>query len=414
MQDSYDLIVLGAGAAGCFAAISAKQADAQLSVLIIDAAPKPLAKVKISGGGRCNVTHNCFDVLQLCSFYPRGGRSLAGLFSRFGPKDCIEWFASHGVELYAQPDGRMFPVSDDSQTVIDLFLGLLQRQRVEMLANAKCSAIEPHQQQEGFVVHTSRGSFAARKLLVASGGTRSGGMQPILSKLGHKLLPALPSLFTFKIKHPLLEELFGVVCNPVELELPGSKLSSSGPLLITHWGISGPATLKLSAFAAEFLAKNNYRATLKVNWLGGMKAQEWNDFVESKRRQDGKKLVGGSSPFAHMPKRFWQRFLELAKVGASCSWSQLGRAHVLALQELLFATRLEINGQSLNKDEFVSCGGVDLKQVDLKTMQSKLLPGLYFAGEVLNVDGLTGGFNFQHAWSSGFVAGNAIAAELQH
>jgi len=407
MQDSYDLIVLGAGAAGCFAAISAKQANPQLSVIILDGSPKPLAKVKISGGGRCNVTHNCFEVQQLCGYYPRGGRSLAGLFSRFGPRQCIDWFAAHGVELYAQEDGRMFPRSDDSQTVIDLFLDLLQRLDVPIVANAKCSCIS---QQQGFVVETARGVYRSRYLLVATGGTRSGGMATILSALGHKLLPALPSLFTFKIKHALLDELFGVVCNPVELELPGSKFSSSGPLLVTHWGISGPATLKLSAFAAEFLAGCNYQTTLKVNWLGGMKAHEWSGFVEQKRQQSGKKQVGGSSPFTHMPKRFWQRFLELAKVPAGCSWSQLSRQQVLALQELLFATRMEIKGQSLNKDEFVSCGGVDLKEVDLKCMQSKLLCGLYFAGEVLNVDGLTGGFNFQHAWSSAYVAGNAIAA----
>ncbi|QQL44694.1 NAD(P)/FAD-dependent oxidoreductase [Sulfuriroseicoccus oceanibius] len=402
----YDLIVIGGGAAGIFGAITA--AESMFGggrVLVLEKSSKFLGKVKISGGGRCNVTHDCHDPKELATRYPRGSKSLIGSFHRFGPSDTIEWFASRGVELKVESDGRMFPTTDSSQTVIDCLMQAIDDAGVEHKTGAAVTSVE--RTDDGFCVELKSGeSLSTRNVLVATGGTRSSDGGRIAESLGHTLAPPVPSLFTFHIESPLIDGLQGLSVDPVATAAVGTKLSATGPLLITHWGMSGPAILKLSAWGARELSDQDYQFTLEVNWLPGADAAA---VFSGLRQSAGKRSVTGRSPFAAIPKRLWERFTAEAGIAADTTWSRLSKDQASTLVESLHRCRFEVTGKSLNKDEFVTCGGVLLKEVQLKTMESKVTPGLYFAGEVLDVDGITGGFNFQHAWTTGFLAGNAIA-----
>lgn len=417
MQKEWDLVVVGGGAAGFFGAIEAAEALGNGSrILILEKSSHFLGKVKISGGGRCNVTHACFDSKQMSLSYPRGERALLGPLHRWGAQDTVDWFESRGVKLKTEADGRMFPETDNSQTIIDCLIYEAKTGGVEILSShgvEKICKLEDSATQENtarFEVSTDQGEkLLCRNILLATGGTRNPIGEKLARHLGHNTEPAVPSLFTFKIEDERIEGLQGLSVPDSKLTLKDkSKLSSEGPLLITHWGLSGPAALRLSAWGARELAALDYHFTLRVNWL--FDCEKPGDRLAQARLEGGKRRVAGASVFESIPKRLWQRLCLAAGVTEDCTWSQLPKATERKLIGELQDGHFEVNGKSMNKDEFVTCGGVQLKDIHLRTMESRLCPGLYFAGEILDIDGITGGFNFQNAWTSGHLAGQAIGA----
>ncbi len=400
-----DLIVVGGGAAGFFAAITCAENSGK-SVLVLEKTSQLLHKVKISGGGRCNVTHACFEPRELTRNYPRGEKSLIGPFHRFGAADTVDWFAGRGVTLKTEADGRMFPVTDDSQTIVDSLLGAARAAGVEVHTSEGVTSVVEH--EESFEVVTDAGrSYTAANLLLATGGTRLAAGAKLAASLGHELQPATPSLFTFKIEDPRIDGLQGLAVTAAEVSVRQSKLRSTGPVLITHWGLSGPGVLRISAWGARELAERNHRFDISVNWLLDADPTA---VVAEKRRAEAKRQLSSRSPFDAIPKRLWLRLLAAADVSDTTTWSQLTKMQAAQLIDQLTASTFTVTGKSTNKDEFVTCGGVSLDEIDFRTMGSKLVPGLYFAGEVVDVDGITGGFNFQNAWTTGFLAGTDIAA----
>jgi predicted Rossmann fold flavoprotein len=401
-----DLIVVGGGAAGFFSAITCAENSAK-SVLILEKTPQLLQKVKISGGGRCNVTHHCFEPRALSRNYPRGEKALIGPFHRFGAADTVDWFASRGVTLKTEADGRMFPDTDRSQTIIDALLGAADAAGVNIHASE--GVISVVKNEDIFELVTDAGnSYTAASVLIATGGTRITAGAKLAASLGHELQPPTPSLFTFKIKDPRIEGLLGLSVSPAEVSIQQSKLTSRGPVLITHWGLSGPGILKISAQGARELAERDYRFDISVNWLPDADPAA---VVAEKRVSEGKRQLSGRSPFVSIPKRLWLRLLAAAEISGATTWSQLSKAQAIQLLSELTTSTFAVTGKSTNKDEFVTCGGVALNEINFQTMESKLVQGLYFAGEVIDVDGVTGGFNFQNAWTNGFHAGSAIAAQ---
>ncbi len=400
----YDLITIGGGAAGFFGAITFAEHGGGRT-LIVERAAKPLGKVKISGGGRCNVTHACFEPRAFTKHYPRGEKALLGPLHRFGAQDTIEWFQARGVELWTQEDGRMFPTTDDSQTIIDCLRDAAKEAGVELRTRCGIRLIE--KREDHFVLETETGErLEARKVLIATGGTRLAAGARLAEQLGHTLEPAVPSLFTFKIDDPRIHDLPGIAVVETVTRAQGIKLVSQGPTLITHGGLSGPAILKLSAWGARELAATGYRFTLQVNWLPKI---DVDTVLQRQREQAGKQKMDTRSPFAEIPKRFWSRFLEAAGVCEGQNWADLTKVQRKALVFELTRGEFAVTGKNLNKDEFVTCGGVRLKELEPKTMESRVCPGAYFAGEVTDVDGITGGFNFQNAWTGGYLAGVAAA-----
>jgi predicted Rossmann fold flavoprotein len=400
-----DLIVVGGGAAGFFAAITCAENSGK-SVLILEKTAQLLQKVKISGGGRCNVTHDCFEPRELSRNYPRGEKSLIGPLHRFGAADTVDWFAGRGVTLKTEADGRMFPDTDSSQTIVDTLLGAADAAGVGIHTSEGVTSIVKN--EDIFELETDAGrSYTAANVLIATGGTRLAAGAKLAASLGHALQPPTPSLFTFKIKDPRLDGLLGLSVSPAEVSIQQSKLRSRGPVLITHWGMSGPGILKISAWGARELAALDYRFDISVNWLPDADPAA---VVAEKRISEGKRQLSTRSPFASIPKRLWLRLLAAAEVPDTLTWSQLSKQQATQLLSQLTAATFRVNGKSMNKDEFVTCGGVDLDEINFRTMESKLVPGLYFAGEVIDVDGVTGGFNFQNAWTNGFHAGSDIAA----
>jgi len=400
-----DLIVVGGGAAGFFAAIACAENSGK-SVLILEKTSHLLQKVKISGGGRCNVTHDCLEPRELSRNYPRGEKSLIGPFHRFGAAETVEWFASHGVTLKTEADGRMFPDTDSSQTIVDTLLGAADAAGVSIHTSEGVTAVV--KDEDHFELVTDRGnSYTAASVLIATGGTRLAAGAKLAASLGHELRPPTPSLFTFKVVDPRIDGLFGLSVSPAEVRIQQSKLGSSGPVLITHWGMSGPGILKISAWGARELAERNYRFDISVNWLPEADPAA---VVAEMRISEGKRRLSSRSPFAELPKRLWLRLLEAADVPDATTWSHLSTKQASRLLDQLTDSTFTVSGKSTNKDEFVTCGGVSLDEIDFRTMESKLVRGLYFAGEVIDVDGVTGGFNFQNAWTNGFHAGSAIAA----
>ena len=401
-----DLIVVGGGAAGFFSAITCAENSAK-SVLILEKTPQLLQKVKISGGGRCNVTHDCFEPRALSRNYPRGEKALIGPFHRFGAADTVDWFASRGVTLKTEADGRMFPDTDSSQTIIDALLGAADAAGVNIHASE--GVISVVKNEDIFELVTDAGnSYTAASVLIATGGTRITAGAKLAASLGHELQPPTPSLFTFKIKDPRIEGLLGLSVSPAEVSIQQSKLTSRGPVLITHWGLSGPGILKISAQGARELAERDYRFDISVNWLPDADPAA---VVAEKRVSEGKRQLSGRSPFVSIPKRLWLRLLAAAEISGATTWSQLSKAQAIQLLSELTTSTFAVTGKSTNKDEFVTCGGVALNEINFQTMESKLVQGLYFAGEVIDVDGVTGGFNFQNAWTNGFHAGSDIAAQ---
>lgn len=399
-----DLIVVGGGAAGFFTAITCAEASDK-SVLILEKTERLLHKVKISGGGRCNVTHDCIDPRQLSTHYPRGEKSLIGPFNRFGTSDTIEWFTRRGVTLKTEADGRMFPDTDDSQTIVDALLDAAHSSGVDVETSVSVNSIE---QRDGvFHISTGATTYSAKNVVIATGGTRVASGAELAASLGHELAPATPSLFTFKIDDARLFDLAGLSVDGAEVKIHRSKLKSQGPVLITHWGLSGPGILKISAWGARELAERDYRFDISVNWLPGHDPLA--TFAEL-RASDPKRRLVTASPFALIPKRFWVRLLEAAGVDASTTWTELGKKPANRLAAQLTNATFSVNGKSMNKAEFVTCGGVVRDEINFQTMESKLVDGLFFVGEVVDVDGITGGFNFQNAWTAGFHAGTTIAA----
>ena len=402
------IVIAGGGAAGFFAAIACAQTRPAHEVIIYELSPHFLTKVRISGGGRCNVTHTTLDPRTFAARYPRGERALLGVLHRFSPEDTVAWFQRHGVRLKTEPDGRMFPVTDSSGTVIDC-----------LMFEAKAAGVRlcPHQGIEKAQKNVD-GTFALQlsdestvtcdRLLLATGGARAPGGAQIAQSFGHTIEPPVPSLFSLHITTPWLLELPGVSVPEVELTVPGTKLRERGPLLITHNGVSGPSVLRLSAWGARELAERDYKFALRINWLPPMTAESIAAELDQRRLSLARRHIA-TAPLPPLPTRLWEQLVRAAGIPAETSWSALSRAHSLALVRLLHGSEFPVDGKSLNKDEFVTCGGIRLREVDFKTMESRLIPHLYFAGELLDIDGITGGFNFQAAWSTGWIAGHAMA-----
>ncbi len=401
------IAIIGGGAAGFFAAIAAATDHPAHTIILIEASTQPLGKVKISGGGRCNVTHACFDPAQLVQFYPRGGKALRGAFTRFQPQDTVRWFEKRGVALKTEADGRMFPVTDNSQTIIDCLEQAAADGGVQVWSGTAVSEVA--KTERGFTLTAKNGqSWDFDRLLLATGSNPTGYRW--VQQLGHTLEPIAPSLFTFNIKDPRLTDLPGVAVKTATLTLVDQKkLSQTGPVLITHWGLSGPATLKLSAWAARFLKNCGYRSTLQINWLPATGSDQLRATLLAVKEQMPQKSIHRNCPVL-IPQRLWQSLLDYCEISADSLWAGLSNKKLDRLLQELQRGQFQITGKGVFKEEFVTCGGVRLGEVDFKTMASKICPGLYFAGEILDIDGVTGGFNFQNAWTTGWLAGTSISA----
>lgn len=415
MKD-YDLVVIGGGAAGFFAALSAAEARPGMQVLIMEKTDKLLAKVRISGGGRCNLTHACFDPAQLVTFYPRGHQELRGPFTRFQPKDTINWFEAHGVPLKTESDGRIFPKSDLSESVIDCLLSEAEKYRLQIRTG--CSIQNIFHYPEKFEIILDGGdSIVGRKILLATGGLTV-KMSRLVTSLGHPFQPPVPSLFSFSIQDSSLASLAGVSVSDVELRLQfdsassvpfNNRLAARGPVLITHWGLSGPAVLRLSAWGARPLAQSGYQAILQVNWLPGQPIEGVRTLLKDQRQRFPRRLALDRDPNDKIPERLWKRLAIRAALDPHLTWGQLSNTQISRWSEALIHGLYQIQAKGPFKDEFVTCGGISLKEVNFQTMESRIVPGLYFAGEILDIDGLTGGFNFQAAWTTGWLAGQGVA-----
>lgn len=396
-----DVLVVGGGAAGFFAAINIAM-HSKLNVTILEKSTQVLSKVKISGGGRCNVTHAEFIPNELAKHYPRGERELKGPFHTFMSGDVFEWFDRHGVPLKIEEDGRVFPETDDSQTIIDCFTQLAAQHGVKVLLSQAVKTIEKDENE--FMVTTTKGVFQAQYLLVATGS--SVGMWKTLSSLQHTIVKPVPSLFTFNFKHKIFNDLLGI-STKVALKIPQIKQQSEGDLLFTHWGFSGPAILKLSAWGARELAVLQYNFKLHINWLPTLTVDEVLAVVLEQKQLQPKKTIGATKMF-NFPKRFWEALLLFGGFEFSTQWANLSKKNAQQLVEVLCNSKFQIQGKSTFKDEFVTAGGVALKEVNFKTMESKLQENLFFAGEVIDVDAITGGFNFQNAWTTAYIAAQTI------
>lgn len=402
------MIVVGGGAAGFFAAIACAQAAAGQEVTILEKAARFLAKVRISGGGRCNVTHACFDARELASHYPRGERELMGPFRSFQPSDTIEWFESRGVRLVTQPDGCLFPASNSSQTVIDCFEREARAAGVELTLNRGVEQAL-RRPEGGFELTLTNGeTVRCDRLLLATGGCRGPAAGLVPASLGHTVEPPVPSLFTFDVATPWLRGLAGVTVGAVEASVPDQGLRERGILLVTHWGVSGPVILRVSAWGARKLHALNYEFPLHLNWLPHLRPEQIATELEACRQAQPARLIV-NAPLPPLPSRLWEQLVLAAGIARDTRWAALSRAARHQLIQQLIRTVLPVTGKSLNKEEFVTCGGVRLSEVNFKTMESRVCPGLYLAGELLDIDGLTGGFNFQAAWTTGWIAGRSMA-----
>jgi len=406
-MNEFDLIVVGGGAAGFFGAIQAAEMKPGLRVLLLEKSNKVLAKVKVSGGGRCNVTHHCYEPIELAHHYPRGEKALKSLFKVYQAKHVVDWFASKGVELKAEHDGRMFPITNSSQTIIDCFLTEAIRLKIKIEMGAGVVQIVPA--ENSFTLIDSEGrKFKSDKVLVAVGGNPNPSFYEWIKVLGHRIVVPIPSLFTFNDSEKKFQDLMGVSVPHAEVRIATTKFSQQGPVLITHWGLSGPAVIKLSAWAAENLQQRNYEFTALVNWTGTTQEDELRVLFDHHKRAHGKQKVVTNTMFK-LPQRLWQRLCELAEIEPEKIWAELPQKNQNRLMEFLIRCPFQIKGKTTFKEEFVTCGGVDVKEIDLEKMESKLVKNVFFAGEVLNIDGETGGFNFQAAWTTAFVAAKAIA-----
>ncbi|UOR06613.1 NAD(P)/FAD-dependent oxidoreductase [Hymenobacter aerilatus] len=411
MNDNEVVAILGGGAAGFFGAIACAEANPRLTVYLIEKTGKLLSKVRISGGGRCNVTHAADTPAQLVQHYPRGAKQLKEPFKQFGAVDTVRWFERRGVRLKTEADGRMFPVTDSSETIAQALLTAADKAGVRILTYTAAEHITTLP-AGGFRLHltgTHAQELVVARLLIATGGAPKAAQYDWLRALGHTIAEPVPSLFTFNVPESPLRELPGVSVPHARVRIAGEKLEYEGPILVTHWGVSGPAVLKLSAWGARRLHELAHRHTALVSWLPTHTEDSLRQWLLEFRGQHGKKLVA-SNPLFGLPQRLWRTLTEQAGISTEVKWNELPVKSQNRLIEGLLRTALPVQGKTTYKDEFVTCGGVVLGEVDMKTMQSRRVPGLYFAGEVLDIDGITGGFNFQAAWTTGYLAGRAMAA----
>ncbi|MEW6050233.1 MAG: NAD(P)/FAD-dependent oxidoreductase [Candidatus Zixiibacteriota bacterium] len=408
------IAIVGGGAAGFFGAIAAATCNRSAEIILFEATHQPLDKVRISGGGRCNVTHQCFDPVELIKNYPRGSRELLAPFKRFQPRDTVDWFEQHGVRLKTEPDGRMFPITDQSSTIVDCLLNVAETCGVQLRLGARIKNVESSMQngEPRFELTLHDNSYqSCDRVLIATGSSPQG--YRFAQSLGHTIIPCVPSLFTFKISDPRLDGLAGVSFENVSLTIIdsiGKKLRHPGPILITHWGLSGPAVLKLSAWGAKTLNRDTYHARLTVNFFPEQSREQLLQKLSVYRENNGKKQVHVDPPVA-LPRRYWRRIVHVSGVDVETTWTHVTRSAINAIVTELNAAQFDIVGKGIFKEEFVTCGGVSLKEIDFRTMQSRLCTGLYFAGEILDIDGITGGFNFQSAWTTGWIAGENMAGK---
>ena len=400
------LVVIGGGAAGFFCAVNAARMNPLLKVIIVEKSSKVLSKVKVSGGGRCNVTHACFEIPELIKRYPRSQNFLKKTFHWFNTKNTIQWFEERGVQLKTEADGRMFPVTDNSQTIIDCLIKEANKYGVEILFNTEIKSIK--RVNNFFQLETGNRQLETNYICIASGGYPKSSQFEWIKNLSHTIEEPVPSLFTFNIPNNKITSLMGVSVEKVAVKIQSTKLSETGSVLITHWGLSGPAVLKLSAWGARELAAFNYHFNILVNWLPSCNENTLREEWSSLRNQFASQKINNKNPFG-LPQRLWLYFLDECKIIHDARWAELSSASQNKLIKTLTVQAFEVKSKTTFKEEFVTCGGVKLSEIDASTMQSKIIPHLFFAGEIMDVDGITGGFNFQHAWTSGWIAAKNIA-----
>ncbi|MEP6675169.1 MAG: NAD(P)/FAD-dependent oxidoreductase [Ferruginibacter sp.] len=400
------LVVIGGGAAGFFCAVNAARINPALEVTIIEKSSKLLGKVKVSGGGRCNVTHACFSIADMIKKYPRGNNFLKKAFHHFFTTDTINWFKERNVELKTEADGRMFPVTDSSQTIIECLMKEANKYGVTILMNAEVRSII--KEASGFSIHlANEKKIPAGFICIASGGYPKSSQFEWLRQIGHAIEDPVPSLFTFNMPGNIITGLMGLSVDNVVVKINGTKLTETGPVLITHWGLSGPAVLKLSAWGARILQEKNYSFSITVNWLPAFTEQSLRERFQRLRFDIATQKLINRNPF-FLPQRLWEYFLSQSGIAAGIRWADLPAKEQNKLIKHLCAQEFSVHGKTTFKEEFVTCGGIKLEEIDVNTMQSKIVPGLFFAGEVLNADGVTGGFNFQNAWTTGWIAAKGI------
>ena len=399
--------IIGGGAAGFFSAVTVAQKNPDADISIYDSSKQFLRKVKISGGGRCNVTHSCFEPKELALHYPRGEKELKGAFYTWQPRDTVDWFEDRGVQIKTEDDGRMFPVSDNSQSIIDCLHRQVIKNGVVLCEGVGVKSLLHEEEQ--FTLGFSNGrSERFDRVCVATGSMKSSSLTTSLEKLGHTIEPLAPSLFAFDITDERLKELAGISLENVSVRVKSNGKSQTGPILITHRGLSGPAILKLSAWEARQLNESEYQFEIELNWLGGRTESDIQTFFARMRNQKGQQFVK-SKLFDELPRRLWEKILSYVKIEGTLQWAQLPKKLEAQLIKELITATFQVRGKTMNKEEFVTCGGIRLKEVNFKKMESRVIPHLYFAGECLDYDGITGGFNFQGAWTTGYIAGIAMA-----
>ena len=398
------VVIIGGGAAGFFTAINAKELNPELDVTILEKGKDVLQKVKISGGGRCNVTHACFEPKELTKFYPRGQKELLGPFHQFMTGDTFEWFENKGVPLKIEADNRVFPEANTSQAIIDCFQKEIKRLSINVLTGKGVTTF--YSENEKWVIKTKDEEFIADKLVIAAGSSKK--IWDISKELNHTIIPTVPSLFTFNIKDERIVDLGGVSVPNATVKINGTKLENNGPLLITHWGMSGPAVLKLSAFGARILADKNYKYSVSINWLSRSE-EEIIEVLSELKKANARKQIGLKSPFPEIPRRLWERLIVASVIQLQQNWADMTKNQLTALAQQLTKATFNADGKSTFKEEFVTAGGIDLKEINFKRFESKLHKNLFYVGEILNIDAVTGGFNFQNAWTGGWICANAIA-----
>lgn len=403
-----NIVIIGGGAAGFFAGINAAGNNPGQSITILEKGNSVLGKVKISGGGRCNVTNACTNPVELIKYYPRGGKALLGPFNRFSSKDTIKWFEHKGIKLKTESDGRIFPVSDDSQTIVDCLIRSANNSDINILTHTAVTQINPSSNNK-WIVKAGEKEFPADSVIICSGS--SNAIWELMSNLGHKIETPVPSLFTFNINDKRIGGLPGVSVSETDIKVDGTKLKSSGPLLITHWGMSGPAILKLSAWGARDLYNRNYKFDLIVNWLPGFNSESLKEKLIQFKSKNLNKNIFSFSPVT-LPIRLWESLLKSLQLNKEFKWNDVSSSELNHIAFELTQGRFSVNGKSTFKEEFVTCGGINTDEINFKTMESKIHKGLYFAGEVVDIDAVTGGFNFQSAWTTAYIAATSLPTSL--
>jgi predicted Rossmann fold flavoprotein len=409
-SDIYDLVVIGGGAAGFFGAIQAAEHRKGIRIIILEKSTKVLSKVRVSGGGRCNVTHSCFNPFELADHYPRGEKQLKQLFKQFHAQHMVEWLEARGVELKTENDKRMFPKTNSSETIIECFLEQTRKNKIEIALDRE--VVDVSRSAEWLEVKCSDITYCAFNVLIASGGNPKFSSYSWIQKIGHTLIPPIPSLFTFNDSDKEFADLMGVAVANATIKIASTRFTQTGPILITHWGLSGPAVIKLSAWAAQWLHEKNYEFTALVNWLGPVSEDEGRGMlVNMKTNRPKQRII--SNPIGAIPIRLWERLCDKSEIENVRLWGEISNRSINRLLEFLIRCPFIIKGKTTFKEEFVTCGGVSLDEIDIDTMGSKVTNGIYFAGEVVNIDGETGGFNFQSAWTTAYIAGRSVAGNLK-